>query len=337
MKKIKNQKGITLIALVITIIILLILAGVALSIVFNGGIIEKSQNAVDTYNSSSKNEEEKLADLETKFQQLYNERVAGKEGNGEDTSGGSSNGDNVDDTPGENSGENNGENTPGGGPGDSAIAEWTIVTDYGATGLSLGDIVKPINANLENESFYVIGIDGTGATQTVRLLAYKNVLLASISTEYDRLHLCFNNNKSKGNEYATSDIKEKVEEYVGKLTTAGLTLEDVETAERGETISGVKGRLMWGTNSGGEVQEVLAINETGEKSITGSTIVYGTGTNVNSAYYDYWLGSPVDNTSDCAWFVQSGGSITYLAPDGKICVNNTNGGRSSPSYKSIII
>lgn len=81
----KQNSGITLIALVITIIILLILAGVTLSIVFNGGIIDKSQNAVDSYEYSSKNEDEKLSDLEAKFTQLYNERVAGKEG----SSGGS--------------------------------------------------------------------------------------------------------------------------------------------------------------------------------------------------------------------------------------------------------
>ena len=88
MKKFKEEKAITLVALVITIIILLILAGVALSIVFNGGIIDKSQNAVDSYNYSSKNEEEKLSDLEAKFTQLYNERVAGEEGEeGEESSG----------------------------------------------------------------------------------------------------------------------------------------------------------------------------------------------------------------------------------------------------------
>ena len=77
-EKINTQKGITLIALVITIIILLILAGVALSIVFNGGIIDKSQNSVDTYEYSSQNEEDKLSDLETKFQDLYDERVSDK-------------------------------------------------------------------------------------------------------------------------------------------------------------------------------------------------------------------------------------------------------------------
>ena len=75
MRKQKNEQGITLIALVITIIILLILAGVVLSIVFNGGIIEKSQNAVDSYNYSSKNETEKLSDLEAKFQDLLDRKI----------------------------------------------------------------------------------------------------------------------------------------------------------------------------------------------------------------------------------------------------------------------
>ena len=56
MIKLNNSKGITLIALVITIILLLILAGVTLSIVFNGGLIEKSQTAVDTYSEEQAKE-----------------------------------------------------------------------------------------------------------------------------------------------------------------------------------------------------------------------------------------------------------------------------------------
>lgn len=48
----KSSKGITLVALVITIIVLLILAGVTLSIVFNDGLITKSQNAVDKYSNA---------------------------------------------------------------------------------------------------------------------------------------------------------------------------------------------------------------------------------------------------------------------------------------------
>ena len=70
----KNKKGITLIALVITIIILLILAGVTLSIVFNGGLMEKSQEAVDTYSEEQARESLMLAIVNHKFSQYTNEK-----------------------------------------------------------------------------------------------------------------------------------------------------------------------------------------------------------------------------------------------------------------------
>ena len=45
----KSQKGITLVALVITIIVLLILAGVSISLVLgNNGVLTQASNAVDT-------------------------------------------------------------------------------------------------------------------------------------------------------------------------------------------------------------------------------------------------------------------------------------------------
>ena len=68
MKKQKiYEKGITLIALVITIIVLLILAGVTLRIVMNGGIISKSQTAVDKYTEESAREKLSLALVEYKM------------------------------------------------------------------------------------------------------------------------------------------------------------------------------------------------------------------------------------------------------------------------------
>lgn len=45
MKKTKNQKGITLIALVITIIVMLILIGVTINVAIQGGLFETAQNA----------------------------------------------------------------------------------------------------------------------------------------------------------------------------------------------------------------------------------------------------------------------------------------------------
>lgn len=52
MKKTRDSKGITLIALVVTIIILLILAGVTIGFAVNGtGIFEKAKLATDEYNN----------------------------------------------------------------------------------------------------------------------------------------------------------------------------------------------------------------------------------------------------------------------------------------------
>ena len=70
MKSKIHEKGITLIALVLTIIILLILAGVTISIVFNGGIINKSQTAVEAYHIQEDKEKIELAKAEVSFNNL---------------------------------------------------------------------------------------------------------------------------------------------------------------------------------------------------------------------------------------------------------------------------
>ncbi len=57
----KKQKGITLIALVVTIVVLLILAGVSISLVLdNNGIIQKSKEARNKYGQAKENEQEDL-------------------------------------------------------------------------------------------------------------------------------------------------------------------------------------------------------------------------------------------------------------------------------------
>ncbi len=40
-----NQKGITLVALVVTIVILIILATISISVAFNGGLINRAESA----------------------------------------------------------------------------------------------------------------------------------------------------------------------------------------------------------------------------------------------------------------------------------------------------
>ncbi len=64
MNKFKNIKGITLIALVITIIVLLILAGITVSMITNqDGILNKAINAKKTSEEATKREERQLAEL----------------------------------------------------------------------------------------------------------------------------------------------------------------------------------------------------------------------------------------------------------------------------------
>ena len=61
---IKTKKGITLIALVITVIIMLILAGVAISVLTaNDGLFNKATIAKNTYINSSEYENSIISDL----------------------------------------------------------------------------------------------------------------------------------------------------------------------------------------------------------------------------------------------------------------------------------
>ena len=60
----KNQKGITLVALVITIIILLILAGISISTLTNTGIFEKAKDAKEKSEAEEKQQSETLDSYE---------------------------------------------------------------------------------------------------------------------------------------------------------------------------------------------------------------------------------------------------------------------------------
>ena len=54
--KLKEEKGITLVALIITIIVLIILAVVTVTQMFNEGLVEKTSNASEQYKSSEDRE-----------------------------------------------------------------------------------------------------------------------------------------------------------------------------------------------------------------------------------------------------------------------------------------
>ena len=74
MKKYKSKSGITLVALVVTIIILLILAGISISALTNTGIFEKTQEAKE----KSKNAEQEQGQALVEYERELNKYIAQK-------------------------------------------------------------------------------------------------------------------------------------------------------------------------------------------------------------------------------------------------------------------
>ena len=69
----KKNEGITLIALIITVIVMMIIAAVTLSqITDSDGLMYQTQSAGESYNESSLEEEEYLTSLTNKWEQINN-------------------------------------------------------------------------------------------------------------------------------------------------------------------------------------------------------------------------------------------------------------------------
>lgn len=69
----KKERGITLVALVVTIIVLLILAGVTIGMATSGsGIFGRAKNAANTYRNSVSKENTALKSYETEYDNAYN-------------------------------------------------------------------------------------------------------------------------------------------------------------------------------------------------------------------------------------------------------------------------
>ncbi len=85
-KRILKERGITLIALVVTIVVLLILAGVSVNALFgNSGIIEKAKEAQNAMNKAKENDEKGINELTNWLDNQVNGTTGGTTG-GDDTS-----------------------------------------------------------------------------------------------------------------------------------------------------------------------------------------------------------------------------------------------------------
>ena len=74
----KKERGITLVALVVTIIVLLILAGVTIGMATSDtGIFKRASNAADTWNDARAHENSALNSYNAAMQNAYEEYVQG--------------------------------------------------------------------------------------------------------------------------------------------------------------------------------------------------------------------------------------------------------------------
>ena len=74
----KQEKGITLIALVVTIVVLLILAGVSISLVINNnGVISKAKEARDKYAEAQTNDEKQLNEVSDWIKETVGDTTGG--------------------------------------------------------------------------------------------------------------------------------------------------------------------------------------------------------------------------------------------------------------------
>ena len=86
----KEEKGITLIALVVTIVVLLILAGVSISLVLNNnGVISKAKDAKNQYAEAQTNDEKQLNEVSDWIKETVGDTTGGgsAEGSGSTVDG----------------------------------------------------------------------------------------------------------------------------------------------------------------------------------------------------------------------------------------------------------
>ena len=87
MKKLKETKGITLIALVVTIVVLLILSGVSINLILdNNGVIENAKEAKNQYEQAQTEEDSKLSDLSS----IMKNKLDANRGNSSNSNAGAS-------------------------------------------------------------------------------------------------------------------------------------------------------------------------------------------------------------------------------------------------------
>lgn len=219
--KLQNNKGVTLIALIVTVIVLLILSGVTIDAVFSDrGIIKQAQKAKEQWENSAKVDMEELNALENELNDVMNsssnDETSGEGNTEEGTTGGGT----------------TGGGTTGGGTtgGTTEVSNLRVNTSHSATSLSytweeISKIAKAISDNDEtvtkSTSEVILSMDGKSYKIGIGdLLTLNN----TSSNSYSVRVLGFNHDKltdtyAYGGENTYAGISF---EFVTFLTTAGM-------------------------------------------------------------------------------------------------------------------
>ena len=294
-QKLKNEKGITLVALVITIIVLLILAGVTLSMVMgDSGIFGKANNAKEQTKLSNAEEIIKLAVLENKVKSvsgdadaLTNEALKTEIAKKLTEQGYTVNGGTVTYY------------------GDKTIdiesyLDKEKTTTY--TAYNVGDQVT-----VGGEKFYVIKAS-SASEEKVTLLAEKNIDTTTMAQSDSANTVVFSSTKY------WSSIEGITYPYNLNGVETSVSTDVINIAKAYGTAKGGEGRLM-------TVEEVVALG--GNKNIKSSASCPSW---INTA--NFWLGSA--NSTDRVWFVVGDVSTLYFD-----YFNGSRLLRGSPSYRNL--
>ena len=267
-QKLKKEKGITLVALVITIIVLLILAGVTLSMVMgDSGIFGKANQAKEQTQLSNAEEIIKLAVLENKVKSVSGDTDALTNDDLKTEIGKKL--------------EEQGYTVSG-----------SIVTYYGDKTIDIENYLdkeKTTTYTVYNvgdkvtvggENFYVIKAS-SASEEKVTLLAEKNIDTTIMAQSDSANTVAF----SSTNYW--SSIEGITYPYNLNNTATSANTDAIAIAKAYGTAKGGEGRLM-------------TYEEANELKTTNSTMIYGT--NTTAGYLNYWLGS-ADNDG-YVWIVR---------------------------------
>ena len=285
MKSLKNTKGITLVALIITIIVLLILAMVSISLVINDGIIGKANKTVSDY---------KVAEEKEQIQLGYNDyQLAIAMGQPESLS-------------------IEGANVEGNGP-------WTITFTNGEAhqytlsangrridGPSAGGSSTPTTnaayavgqeVTVGGESFYVL--EASDASQsTVTLLAKYNLNKAGTAQAPNA------SQEDTAVAFSSTNYWASAHASYTDWSTKKLDINTVSGETSGDAIYKAKA---YATSKGGTNGRLLTYEEADSLKTSYSDMIWGKanqqGEGSSEYYLYYWLSSASEDVDDGVWGV----------------------------------